>query len=76
MLMLKMIEKGIEKIAVSDPTHKLDTLQLKITAPIEGSGAQWTSTWDKNEKISVLDIALPKEGYAGQSVVLDLPIPR
>ncbi len=32
-VMIKTGSKGIEKIAVSDPTHKLKSLQLKVNAP-------------------------------------------
>ena len=76
MIMVKTNEKGIEKIAVSDPSRKLLSLQLKTSAKTEGSSLQWRATWNKKEKESVIDIDLPKDGYAGQSVVLNLTIPQ
>jgi chondroitin AC lyase len=68
--------KGIEELVVSDPTQKLAKLQLRVSAMIEVSGANWTSSWDKKEKQSVIDIELPQAGYAGQSVVLAIPLPQ
>ena len=71
-LMVKTNGKAIDQIAVADPTHKLTDLQLTTTAMIEGNGDGWQSTWNKKEKHSVIDIALPPDGYAGESVVLNL----
>lgn len=71
-LMVKSNGKAIDQIAVADPTHKLTALQLTTTAMIEGSGEGWQSTWNKKEKHSVIDVVLPPEGYAGETVVLNL----
>lgn len=71
-LMVKTNGKAIDQIAVADPTHKLTALQLTTTAMIEGSGEGWQSTWNKKEKHSIIDVVLPPEGYAGETVVLNL----
>jgi chondroitin AC lyase len=71
-VLIKTAGNGIEKIAVVDPTQKLKSLQLEVTARVEGSGNNWKSSWDKAAKVSTLNIDLPTEGYAGQSVVLQL----
>ena len=71
MVMVKTNEKSIEQLAVSDPTHKLTALQVKVSGIIEGSGEVWESTYNKKEKESVVDVALPSGGYAGDSVVID-----
>jgi hypothetical protein len=66
-----MGSRAIEKIAVADPTQKLKTLQLKVNSAIENSGKNWRSTWNRQNKISTIQIDLPTEGYAGQSAVLE-----
>lgn len=73
MVMIEM--KGpfnFKKITVSDPTHKLSTLQLTIgVIRFEGSGNNWKAEWDANKKATIITIDLPKEGYAGKSVVIE-----
>ena len=71
-VMVRTNEKSIEQIAVSDPTQKLTALQLRTSAMIEGSGDSWQSTYNKKEKESVIDITLPSDGHAGQTVLLNL----
>ncbi|MBC7829502.1 MAG: chondroitin lyase [Chitinophagaceae bacterium] len=72
MVMIKANGKRIEKITVSDPTRKLKSLQLMVSAKIESSGDHWRSKWSKEKKASVIEIDLPADGFAGQSVVLEL----
>ena len=72
MILVKANDKGIEQITVSDPTHKLTALRLRISGMIEGAGENWESTYNKKEKESLMDIVLPSDGYAGQSVVINL----
>ncbi|MBD0286250.1 MAG: chondroitin lyase [Flavisolibacter sp.] len=71
-VMVRMDGKKIEKIAVSDPTQKLNSLQLKINVTVTGSGNNWRATWDKQNKWSTIQVDLPKEGEAGKSVVLNI----
>lgn len=73
MVMVKTNGKNIEKLVASDPTRKLQSIQLIVNTPFKSSGAQWRSTWNEGKKSSVLDISLPTEGFAGQSVVLEPP---
>jgi chondroitin AC lyase len=75
-VLVKMGVNSIERIAVSDPTQKLKSLQLKVTAPIENSGKNWKSTWNSESKISTIQVDLPTEGYAGQSAVLEFAAKR
>lgn len=76
LVMVKMNGRSIQELVVSDPTHKLSKVELRVSTLIEGSGEQWKAVWDKKEKESVIDIELPGDGYAGQSVVLTLPLPQ
>ncbi|HET9486343.1 MAG TPA: polysaccharide lyase family 8 super-sandwich domain-containing protein, partial [Chryseosolibacter sp.] len=72
-VMLKTNGKSIEQIAVSDPSRKLEGIQLTTSAMVEGSGKEWKSAWNKKEKMSVIDIELPKLGESGKSVVFTTP---
>jgi len=72
MVMITVTGNSIMNITVSDPTRKLKSLQLAINTPVQATGNQWRSTWDKNKKSSVIEIDLPTEGFAGQSVTLEL----
>ena len=72
LVMVKMAGKQVAKIAVSDPTHKLTSLQLKVNAPVEASGKNWQSVWDKQSKSSVIQVQLPGEAQAGSSVVMEM----
>jgi len=63
---------NFKKITVADPTHKLSTLQVSIgQIPFQGSGSNWKAVWDATKKASVITIDLPKDGYAGKSVVIE-----
>lgn len=73
MAMVKLNGESIEALAVSDPSRKLSHVRLTTTALVDGSGPGWKSTWDKKEKISIIDVDLPVEGYAGKSVVITIP---
>jgi chondroitin AC lyase len=62
----------IEEIAVTDPTQKLTSLQLTTNVKLQYTGKNGKATWNDSQKTSVLQIALPKGGYAGNTVVLEL----
>ncbi|MEO7768177.1 MAG: polysaccharide lyase beta-sandwich domain-containing protein [Ferruginibacter sp.] len=70
MVMLKLNGNSIEEIAVSDPTQKLTLLEIMVNAKVEGTGYHWRASWDQENKTSVIQIDLPTEGFAGESVVL------
>jgi chondroitin AC lyase len=72
MVMIKTNGTTIQTMTVSDPSRKLKSLQLSVNARIAGTGNKWRSKWNKAKKVSVIDIELPAEGFAGQSVVLEL----
>ena len=70
MVMVKTDGESVESIAVSDPSQKLAALELEINRKIEKAGDNWISQWDSDEKTSKIEVNLPQEGYAGQSVLL------
>ena len=71
-VMVRMAGNAIAKIAVSDPTEKLKTLRFEISTPINLSGDNVRSSWNKDSKSSNIDVDLPVEGYAGKSVVMEV----
>ena len=72
MVMISLKGKNVQQIVVSDPTEKLKSVTLEISAQIKGSGSQWESTWNAAKKISTIKFNLPTEGMAGQSVVAEM----
>ena len=72
MVMVETSKKGIAKMAVSDPSHKLKSLQLSLTTRFDGAGDNWQATWHAQYNISTVVVELPGEGLAGKSVVLEI----
>jgi len=70
MVIVKLKGNSIEEMTVSDPTQKLTSLEISVNTKVEGIGNHWRSVWDKANKNSVIQIDLPTEGFAGDSVVL------
>jgi chondroitin AC lyase len=70
MLIVEADGNVIKKMIVSDPSQKLDALSLETSGKVETSGERWASVWNKDSKTSFITVNLPKEGYAGKSVVL------
>jgi chondroitin AC lyase len=71
-VLLKTPAGRISEIAVSDPTQKLQSLQLSVNTLIEGKGDHWQIEPDKEKKSSIIKVDLPQGGYAGKSVVIKL----
>ena len=71
-IMVRMVGSSIGKIAVSDPTQKLTSLELEINAPVNASGSDFRASWNKDSKSSKIEIDLPTEGNAGKSVVMEM----
>jgi len=71
-LMVKLNGQSIDHLSIVDPTQKLTEIQVKTSAALETSGEGWNAAWNKKEKESTIDISLPADGYAGQTVVLNL----
>jgi chondroitin AC lyase len=76
MLVVKTNEKHIERMTVSDPSRQLAELLIRTSAVVTGSGPGWRATWFKKEKESVIEIDLPRVGYAGESVTVEFPVPE
>ena len=68
-VMLKK-EKGLLKVSLSDPTQKLDKLQLTMTGKYEIADRQ-TAVHPENGKLNVT-VTLPEGGEAGNTVLIQL----
>ena len=62
---------AIKQIAVSDPTQKLASLRLQITAPLTLSAKGFHSAWNKSTATSDIEVKLPSGGDAGKTVVAE-----
>jgi len=70
MVMITADENEIYQLVVSDPSHKRNKLTLEVSTKLKGKEDQWSAAWNKEKKSSLIQVHLPQEGYAGQSVVL------
>lgn len=70
MIMVQSAGKRIEQISLADPTRNMDVFEISISAPFKGTGKNWKSTWNDKESKSQIFVQLPRDGMAGQSVVL------
>jgi chondroitin AC lyase len=73
-LIAKMYGRLIDRLSVADPTHKLRTLKVDISVKVEGSGSNWQSHWNADSKVTTINVDLPTEGMAGQSVVMQMKL--
>ncbi|MBE7170186.1 MAG: chondroitin lyase [Williamsia sp.] len=62
---------AIKKIAVCDPTQKLTSVQLQITAPVAMQAEGFSASWNKDSRTSDINVNLPSGGEAGKSVVAE-----
>jgi chondroitin AC lyase len=69
-VMVKLKGNTIDEISVSDPTEKLSSIQLSVNVPVNASGADWHSLWNKEKKESTISVDLPKAEMAGKTVVI------
>jgi chondroitin AC lyase len=74
-VMVKLQANRVERITVADPSRTHDILELAINRPIEGAGPHWRAAWQPAQETSRITVDLPRQEWAGQSVVLDsLPL--
>ena len=71
LVMVHLKGNSIGKITVSDPTHKLKSLEISFNTKFGAAGTNWMSVWDKDKKLSTVQIDLPAGNEAGKSVVLE-----
>jgi chondroitin AC lyase len=70
-IMIKMAGNAMEKIAVSDPTQKLTSLELQVSIPVDVSGENYRSSWNKDSKLTKIEVDLPAGGNAGKTVIME-----
>jgi chondroitin AC lyase len=71
-VIMRIAGNALQRMAVSAPTQKLKSLQFQITTPLNASGNNWRSVWNKESKSSAIDIDLPQDGNAGKSVIIEI----
>jgi hypothetical protein len=59
---------GVTRLHVTDPTHTRKAVKLWLSGKYTGSGAQY----NEGRKRTELTVTLPQEGFAGQTVSLEL----
>ena len=62
--------KSITKIAVAETTHKLTSLKLTVNSKLQGTGDNFSIASEGTNKTTIT-VQLPREGYAGQTVVME-----
>ena len=72
MAMLKMEEKRIKELTVSDPSRKLSRISVTIPSIYNVKGDNFVATPDENENSTLILIDLPQGVYTGKSVTLEL----
>ena len=70
MVMIRLEGKTIEEISVSDPSRKLNSIQLSVDVPLNKTGDHFKTAWDKQKARTNITIDLPQGNYAGKSVTL------
>lgn len=71
MTLIEMSGKQIKKIWVSDPTHLLKTIRVKISAQVKIIGKNGNASWNPATKSTTIEVELPKDGDAGKSIDLE-----
>ncbi len=66
LVMIRREGGALQSVTVADPTQNLETLELNISAPLDHPDADW----DSDAGVSRIEVTLPADGYAGQSVVI------
>jgi chondroitin AC lyase len=69
-VMLRGSGQGIEEITVADPGRKLHNFELSISENFTGSGANWKTIWNKEEKKTEISFHLPGGQLAGKSTTI------
>ena len=62
----------IRSITVSDPSRKLTSLRLRVTASINATGDNFNATWNKAGGFTDITIDLPVGEFAGSSVTMEI----
>jgi chondroitin AC lyase len=70
-VMVKTNGSSIKSMSVEDPTHKLTSISLSVSAKLVKQGKNFKAYWDENKKASIISIDLPKTNYAGESVTIN-----
>ena len=70
LVLLHLDGQNIVKMAVSDPSRKLDKMHLQLNSKLNLQGTQHRVAWDAEHWISKVTVQLPEGEFAGSSVIL------
>ncbi len=71
-VMLRMDKGQIREISISDPSRKLEKIDLIVNRKIEFLKAGTILQWNQDKGMTTISIDLPQGYYTGQSVVIPL----
>ncbi|MFO7774597.1 MAG: polysaccharide lyase family 8 super-sandwich domain-containing protein [Candidatus Hydrogenedentota bacterium] len=67
LVMVRRDGEEAESFTVAEPTQSLDALEVRVSQPLEHEAAEW----DAEAGLTRINVDLPEDGYAGQSVVFE-----
>ncbi|WP_339903104.1 polysaccharide lyase family 8 super-sandwich domain-containing protein [uncultured Cyclobacterium sp.] len=70
LVLLHLDDQNIVKMAVSDPSRKLDKMHFQLNSKLNLKGNKQQVEWDAEHWISKVTVQLPEGEFAGSSVIL------
>lgn len=70
-VMLKMKNEKVSKIAVADPNRELGKAHISISTRVQADDEKFIMVWNEKTKMSEISIDLPQGVYAGSSVTIN-----
>ena len=70
LVLLHLDGQNIVKMAVSDPSRKLNKMHFQLNSKLNLQGTQHRVAWDAEHWISKVTVQLPEGEFAGSSVIL------
>ncbi|WP_339680370.1 polysaccharide lyase family 8 super-sandwich domain-containing protein [Cyclobacterium marinum] len=70
LVLLHLDGQNIVKMAVSDPSRKLNRMHFQLNSKLNLQGTQHRVAWDAEHWISKVTVQLPEGEFAGSSVIL------
>jgi chondroitin AC lyase len=62
---------SIQKITVADPSRNLARMHFRVNVPVKATEEGITALWNQQNGYSEITVDLPREVYAGKSVVIE-----
>ena len=72
MVMIQYNGENIQRVAVSDPSRKSETIDFTINMNVDLSGQNIMTRWDEAKKSSVVSVKMPQDDFAGKSEIIEI----